>query len=108
METNYTQQEVLLMTGTTFTSSHWYERDEARKDADPSESERLEDACWNGFLQTMLPEICMSASDGKSLYLWQIRKGQSFLQLDLSEAPGTIESRFSIDPYLFLATQLHN
>jgi hypothetical protein len=105
MEANGTQQEILLITGTTFTSSLLSEGDEPPNSRELTELERLEEACWNGWIRLMLPEICLQGPDGKCLSLWQIREGTSFLELDFSEAPVTIDRQFSITPYSFLSMQ---
>ena len=102
METNCTQQEILLLKGTSFTSGHLCKEDD--KSNGLTEAERLEEACWNGFLQTMLPEICPQAPDGSDLYIWQVRAATFFLELELSKEPADIEKIFSIDPYTFLST----
>jgi hypothetical protein len=105
METNYTQQEILLITGTSFTSGYLCQNGESPNSDPLSEKQRLEEACWNGLLQSMLPEIILKAANGGLLYLWQIKEASAFLELDLSEAPHAIDRRFSIDPYSFLSTQ---
>jgi len=105
METNYTQQEILLMTGTSFTSGYLFQNDDSPNKDHLTEKERLEEACWNGILQMMLPEIILKAADGGLLYIWQIKEAASFLGLDLSEVPAPIDRYFSIDPYSFLSTQ---
>ncbi len=98
------------MTGTTFTSGHLC----SKEDPDPTtgktrtDKERLEEACWNGFLQMMLPEICSPAVTGCVMYLWQIREAGSFLELDLSEAPVPVNKQSSIDPYTFLPLQAYS
>ena len=76
------------------------------KDAKPlSQTEELEQACWNGELSGMLPEICGHTAEGKDLYLWDIKEGASFLSIDLGEVPTEKDSYFSIDPYKFVADQ---
>lgn len=106
MKKNFTQQEVLLITGTNFSSRQWCE-----KDVNPNhftENEKLEDACWNGILWETLPEIFGEHVNAKMLSLWQIRRAASGLQLELGEFPSTMEKHFSIDPYSFLETQSYN
>jgi len=105
METNYTQQEILLITGTSFTSGYLCQNDDSPNKNHLTEKERLEEACWNGLIQAMLPEIMLKAANGGLLYLWQIREAASFLELDLSEFPLAVDRQFSIDPYSFLSTQ---
>jgi hypothetical protein len=108
MKTNYTQQEVLLMTGTTFLSGHLCGNTDSAEQKQLTEKERLEEACWNGLLQSVLPEICSPAADGGILYLWQVREGSSFLELELCEVPAVLDKYLSIDPYFFLEIQSFN
>jgi len=105
MKTDSTQQEILLMTGTTFSIREWCEKD-AGKQNNFTEKEQLENACWNGLLQAMLPEICVQPEGNKKLLLWQIREGKSFIELELGETPKEIDKQFSIDPYSFMHLQL--
>lgn len=108
METNSTQQEILLITGTSFAAGQWADNDETGN-ADPlDEKEKLEIACWNGLLSKMLPELCPQPGSAKQLYLWKILEGSSFLELDLGDCPMSKDGDFSIDPYLFLATHCNN
>jgi hypothetical protein len=102
METNCTQQEILLLTGTSFTAAHLCKADD--KADSLTEKERLEEACWNGLLKTILPEVCPQAPDGGELYIWQVRAATFFLELELSREPIDIDKVFSIDPYSFLST----
>ena len=101
MKTIATQQEILLMTGTKFAAKEWAEKNVEDKNK-LSGSEKLEDACWNGLLDEMLPEIVGKTIDGKKLFLWHIRHCQSFLEIELSDESPLIEREFSIDPYFFV------
>lgn len=105
MKTNSTQQEILLMTGTTFSTRQWCEKDAGRQN-NLTAKEQLEEACWNGLLQEMLPEICEQPEGNKKLFLWQIKEGRSFIELELGETPEEPEKYFSIDPYSFLHLHL--
>jgi len=109
MRKNYTQLEVLLMTGTTFTSRNLCQKDNARGDDPVTESEKLAEACLNGLLQTILPEPYFKPAKGTGiLYLWQINEAGSFLELELGEIPATIGGYLSITPRLFFSTQSSN
>jgi hypothetical protein len=105
METNTTLQEILLMTNTTFSSRQWYDKDDLAKSRQMSEKERLEEACWNGLLSEMLPEI---SEPSETLHIWQVKEGASFLDVELSEFPAEKDNHFSIDPYCFLRVQSAN
>ena len=42
----------------------------------------------------------------KKLYLWDIKQGNSFIELELGEIPGETDKLASIDPYSFLHLQM--
>ena len=84
MKRNSTQQEILLLTGTHFTSRQWSTKDDIVSD-NLSEEEKLEEACWNGLLPEMLPELYRQPIGTKQLFVWQIKEGASFLELELGE-----------------------
>ncbi|HXL55851.1 MAG TPA: hypothetical protein VN958_06330 [Chitinophagaceae bacterium] len=102
MKTKSTQQEILLMTNTSFSQRQLCEKDIPESNKYFSRTEQLEDACWNGLLDEMLPGIIEKSSSGKRLHLRQIRPAKSFLEIELCEYPLQIEQEFSIDPYTFL------
>ena len=101
------QQEILLMTGTSFSSRQCLEKreDEHRSF---SEKEYLQEACWDGLLPEILPEICGWALENKPLYLWHVKENKSSIEIDLADAPGEMEKIFSIDPYAFMSVKLMN
>jgi hypothetical protein len=102
MKTQFIQQEILLITGTKFAEREWAEKLAEDKNK-LSATEKLEDACWNGLLGEMLPEIVQKTVEGKNLFLWNIRQCRSFLEIELSESSPVIERENSIDPYLFVS-----
>ena len=108
MTTNSIQQELLLITGTTFSSRQCCGKDEAENSGHLSENDQLQEACWNGLLKEMLPELFEQAASSKSFYLWQIREAESFLEIELGEFPTERDKHFSINPYAFLDTQSYN
>ncbi len=106
MEAQVAQQEILLVTGTSFSNINFCETCDDMGYTDLSEKEKLEVACWNGLLPVMLPEIFRQFSKSRKLYLWEIREGQSFIELELGEKYMEFEKGFSIDPYMFLPLQI--
>jgi len=99
MNTDILQQEILLLTGTSFSRTQLCEND-VRDDGNYlSEGEKLERACWNGLLNEMLPEIVAN----RKLFIWQIADTEVSLQIELSEYPSK-QMEFSINPYYFLKT----
>jgi hypothetical protein len=106
MKNHHVQLEVLLMTDTTFASGNLAEKKDPRPQDQLTEEERMEEACWNGLLQTMLPEIAMKPAAGTgTLYLWQIKATARFLELELGEVPAKIDGHYSITPHSFLGKQ---
>ncbi len=108
MKTQTTQQEVLLITGTGFTSRQYCEKDGTDTAKNISANEQLKEACWNGMLKEMLPEVFLLNGTRSKLYLWQMREALHFFALEMGEKPTDFDLYFSIDPYSFLETQGYN
>jgi len=108
MAKNYTQVEVLLVTGTSFLAGNLIRKDDYPTSRALSEIEQLEEACWNGLLETMLPEVWIKPSNDGILYVWEVREAESLLELLLSEVPLPIDRRLSITPHSFLGYQVYN
>lgn len=107
MEIKNTQQEVLLVTATGFTSRAYCENNnESSKNL--SEQEKLQDACWNGLVQDKLPEVFDPSFQPAQMYLWQLKEANHFLALEMGKYPKDIEAFYSIDPYAFLPEQHEN
>ncbi|HEY5464257.1 MAG TPA: hypothetical protein VIJ95_13435 [Hanamia sp.] len=101
------QQEILIITGTSFLSRlSWQNIEDTNQIY--SETEQLQEACWNGMLPEMLPEICLQFGEKEKLYLWNVKENKSSIEIDICDAPCAIEKDFSIDPYAFLSVQLMN
>jgi hypothetical protein len=108
MAKNYTQVEVLLMTGTNFLAGNWIPKGDDPAARRLSDLEKLQEACWNGPLKTMLPEVWIKPASNGILYLWDIKEARAFLELELSEVPLPFDKRLSITPHSFLAFQEYN
>ena len=104
MAQNSTQQEVLLVTGSGFANRQYLEKDNAENSKNLSQEEKLKEACWNGMLKEMLPELFFMTWNAK-LFLWQMREAQHFLALEMAEEPVDIDYHASIDPYCFMVIQ---
>ena len=108
MKNNTTQQEVLLLTGTCFSSRQYQQKDNTDHLKGLSENEKLKEACWNGMLRVMLPEIFWPAGPEAKLYLWQMRESTHLFALEMGEYPSDIDYYSSIDPYCFMDIQEYN
>lgn len=107
MKTTTVNQEILLMTTTTFAGREWHEKNVPGSKASPA-VEQLAEACWNGLLDELLPGIIERSFSGKKLLLWQIIQCSSFLEIDLCESPVQVDYKLSINPYLFLPGAFQN
>ena len=102
-----TLQEVVLVTKSGF-ANRQYSKSNQEKSKQNNQQDQLKEACWNGMLKDMMPEIfCMFTPDTK-LYLWQMRECQNMLTLEMSEKPADLDYYASIDPYCFMEIQEYN
>jgi hypothetical protein len=104
MKEESTQQEVLLLTGTSFSARQRIENGESQRNLNLDETAELEEACWNGLLPAMLPEIC--AISDKPVFIWKIREGSAFLEVEISDVPRDLDAYYSLDPYAYMMTRI--
>ena len=108
MAINSVQMEVLLMTGTSFLAGNWVRKDDNVVERNYTEIEQLKEACWNGLVKRMLPEVWIEPPNGGILYLWEVSETESLLQLEIGEIPLPIDPRLSLKPSYFLSFQAYN
>ncbi len=108
MDTNSTQLEILLLTGTSFAARQCCEKDDFGNPNPLSPVDQLQAACWNGLLPEMLPEVLEDAAPGGKLFLWQVYETASFLELEIGERPEEKDRYYSIDPYSFMTEERAN
>lgn len=106
MKTNSTQREILLITNNSFAQREWCSK-EFNHDKNMTQQEQMEEACANGLMYEILPEI-FKAPQNKKLYLWQMHPAFSFLQIEYGEFPLAIEKATSIDPHNSLSCVCYN
>lgn len=68
----------------------------------------MEEACWNGMLHELLPDVINKDADGKALMLWQVTPHNAFLEIELCETPSASDMYYSIDPYAFMQESFDN
>ena len=107
MEKNAIQQEILLVKNSSLCRRPLFERELTEKPKYQNQDEQLEMACWNGWLNIMLPEIVDTAVSGKQLFLWDIMQSNSFLGIELCEYPQKPDVYYSINPYAVLTTMCY-
>jgi hypothetical protein len=105
METNFTQQEILLNKGAKFLANDWCLKQASDSAKNQTSSEKLEEACWNGLLKDIIPELFTLQGDTQKLTLWKVRQMSAFIELELADYPAVTDGYFSINPYLFLTKE---
>lgn len=104
-----TQQEILLLITSGFSAFQQLNRESHKSDTRQlSLAENLEEACWSGLLNELVPGILQRSASGKDLYIWQVSCGTAFLQIWLSDVLPKADPVFSIDPQYFLPFQSCN
>lgn len=106
MKTDSTQREILLVTNNSFAQREGCSTG-ISENKNLTSQEQMEEICANGLIYDILPEIFEAPKD-KKLFLWQMRPGFSFLQLQYGEFPLAIEKSTSIDPHDSLAYMNYN
>jgi len=66
METNAVQQEILLLKNSSLSQKLLFEKDTPEYGRNIPHAEQLEAACWNGWLDAMIPEIIDTSATGKT------------------------------------------
>ncbi len=107
MNPNSTQQEILLMLNTSFSSKAWSKANENKKDQRLSQKEKLIEACWNGLAPEMLPE-CFEDVQDSSITLWGITDANTFIDLEFGPYMQSKEKEYSVNPYTFMQVQGYN
>ena len=105
MENNATQQEVLLMTGSGFASSQFCQRELSDSPNNLSGNEKLMEACWNGLVRVIIPEVFTFSDPGNKMYLWKVKEANRFFLLEMSDYPTDYNKYASIDPDRFMEVQ---
>lgn len=101
------QQEVLVLTQTSFAKKVLVGNNGSGKKSCPAEE--LEKGFWNGRLNEMLPELMIPMQGRPSeLFIWQISFGEFLLLIDMAETPAVIEDAYSINPCCFLSLSKMN
>lgn len=110
MEKNIATQEILLLTASSFAQRDLCDRDlfEDNSGERLNPEEKLEEACWNGFLDEFLSSSPANRENNSKLFLWKIHVADAFLCVELAQSPSTLDCYYSLDPYLFLTLKNYN
>jgi hypothetical protein len=67
--------------------------------------EKVEEACWNGLLEVILPEVFTKNDSEGPMCIWKIREYNSTMGIDIGEYPSGKDNNLCIDPYQFIVRQ---
>ena len=110
MPRNPQLQEVIIVSSSRFANKSYVEKKTSNNNEKTNDSKKnsLKDACWNGMLKDILPELFLHFSKENKLFLWQLRECRNVFTMELSEKPGDLDFQASIDPYCFMELQEYN
>jgi hypothetical protein len=104
MKQQHIHQELLVFTTTSLSREILCETNNNDKNENMSPAEKLEQACWDGLINQMFPEIVGSGSTlSPKIFIWGIYPGKSCLLIDLADTAFVIDAVHSVDPNLFLS-----
>jgi hypothetical protein len=101
MKTYSPIREILLITTTSFAGKQLCKTDANNSQEQRTSAEQLKEACWNGLLSVLLPEIMPASSEDK-LYLWEVEIRRSYLWISMGLCTPVPEQQFTLDPYVFM------
>lgn len=102
MKNNATNQEILLLSNSSFFKRDWCELNINKNDKTLSQKEQLILLCWNGMLKEIIPEIMETTLAKKPLTLWEINESDNMLDLRFGDIDKEMNDEWSINPYVFL------
>ena len=93
--------EILYFANTSLANKQLTGTGKSSRDKNLSAFEELEDACWNGILHEIFPEILGSLYPNCESFLQQVLTGKNFLYINIGASPVIADHDTSIDPYSF-------
>ena len=99
MKDIFTTMEILLMTNTKFSAREYADKNENQPSKNKSEHNKLAEACWNGIITSMLPEL-FAAPHHKPFIIWQVEECNHLLYMQLGEENIVQDAAFTIHPFV--------
>ena len=108
MKNTSTNQEILLLSNSSYFKRDWVELRDNENDKQLSQKEQLIQLCWNGMLKEMIPEILQTEPGKKPLTLWEINESGNMLDLRYGDIDEEMNDEWSINPYVYLTFAIAN
>ena len=106
MKEKYIQQEIMFFLNNKFSQNLLCEKNESKDKPAASAREQMADACWNGLLADLLPEISIKV-DNKPITIWEVQEAQNSFLLQLGTL-SVFSADDSINPYRFMLEDRYN
>ncbi|MFI5186211.1 MAG: hypothetical protein ACHQF0_05770 [Chitinophagales bacterium] len=106
MKNRTIHHEVLLFTNTFFSKRQFCETN--RNESSDSSCNQLQNACWNGLVFEILPDIIKQTSLKNLNYTWEVIPAENFIEIKIGAVPFTVSHKASINPYLFYSEKNFN
>ena len=103
-----TQQEILLVNGTGFANRKYSELNSRESKNNPTHQDQFKQACWDGILKELMPELFFMFTPDVKLFMWQMRECDNMITMEMAEGPTELDYYASIDPYCFMEIQEYN
>jgi hypothetical protein len=101
-------QEIIIVSASGFANREYCEKKPEIQGKKPEKNASLKEACWNGELKNLLPELFLPFSSDAKLFLWQMRECKNTVTMEFAERPVDLDFTTSIDPYCFMELQEYN
>ena len=108
MSKNSYIQEIIIVSASRFANREYCEKKPEIQGKKPEKNASLKEACWNGMLKDMMPELFFHFDSDSKMYMWQMREGERLLTMEMSEEPSELDFQASIDPYIVMEIQVMN
>lgn len=106
MKEKYIQQEIIFFVNNKFSQNLLCEKKENKDKPAASAREQMADACWNGLVGQLLPEISIKV-ENKPLTIWEVQEAKHSIVLQLGTLT-VVDSQDSINPYRLLTKARFN
>ena len=106
MKDIFTTQEILVMTNTKFSAREYTAKNE-NQPAKNNTDNKFAEACWNGMIPEMLPEL-FAGQYNKKLTLWMLAEGRNLLYAQLGEENEVPEVEYTLNPYALIQHYCEN
>lgn len=88
------------MTNTKFSAREYADKNENQPSKNKIEHNKLAEACWNGIIPSMLPEL-FEGANYKPFIMWQLEECNHLLYMQIGEENIVADAAFTIHPFVF-------